>query len=342
MAAEGLKHTGAAAGSGSSGGGSSSSGGASPGGGSSSSTGSGGGGHRLGFAESFFLSGSAAAVSKTSAAPIERVKLLLQNQNELIKQGKLTSGYSGVKDCVSKTLRNEGVLAFWRGNMASVIRYFPQQALNFAFKDQIKMIFKVSKTASNQEKLAKNVLSGGCAGSLSLLFIQSIDYTRTRLAMDAKNSANKRQFNGIIDVYVKTIRTDGVRGLYRGFVISCLCIFIYRGLYFGLYDTFKPIVLGEGDVWFHTFLLGWAVTITSGLTAYPIDTLKRRMMMTSGEKVKYKSSWDCFKQVIRNEGAGALYRGCGVNIVRGVAGAGVLSGSDKLKSVYMGWRLHNL
>ena len=114
----------------------------------------------LGFAESFLLSGTAAAVAKTSAAPIERVKLLLQNQNELIKQGRLDQGFAGVKDCVTKTVRNEGVLAFWRGNFASVIRYFPQQALNFAFKDQFKAVFKASKNASHQEKLAKNVLSG--------------------------------------------------------------------------------------------------------------------------------------------------------------------------------------
>jgi len=238
---------------------------------------------------------------------------------------------------VSKTLRNEGVLAFWRGNFASVIRYFPQQALNFAFKDEIKKVFKVSKNASNQEKLAKNVLSGGFAGSLSLLFIQSIDYTRTRLAMDARNSASERQFKGIIDVYVKTIKADGVRGLYRGFVVSCTCIFIYRGLYFGLYDTLKPILLSENSVWLHTFLLGWVVTITSGLTAYPIDTLRRRMMMTSGERVKYRGSLDCLRQIVVQEGVGALYRGCGVNVVRGVAGAGVLSGFDKLKKLYMEW-----
>ena len=88
----------------------------------------------LGFSENFLLSGCAAAVSKTSAAPIERVKLLLQNQGELIKQGKLNTAYRGVKDCVTKTLTNEGVTSFWRGNFASVLRYFPQQALNFAFK----------------------------------------------------------------------------------------------------------------------------------------------------------------------------------------------------------------
>ena len=74
--------------------------------------------------------------------------------------------------------------------------------------------------------------------------MQSIDYTRTRLATDAK-SGGRRQFNGIVDCYVKTYRADGVRGLYRGFFVSCTCIFIYRGLYFGLFDSLKPILLGE-------------------------------------------------------------------------------------------------
>lgn len=94
----------------------------------------------LGFMESFVLSGTAAAISKTSAAPIERVKLLLQNQNELLKQGKLQHRYSGATECITRTFKYEGVLSFWRGNFASVIRYFPQQALNFAFKDQVNIM----------------------------------------------------------------------------------------------------------------------------------------------------------------------------------------------------------
>jgi hypothetical protein len=51
--------------------------------------------------------------------------------------------------------RNEGVWSFWRGNMASVIRYFPQQALNFAFKDEIQRMFKISKNATYKEKFSK-------------------------------------------------------------------------------------------------------------------------------------------------------------------------------------------
>jgi len=294
---------------------------------------------KLGFAENFMLSGVAAAVSKTAAAPIERVKLLVQNQAEMMKQGSLDRPYNGVVDCTLRTMKTEGVFSFWRGNMANVIRYFPTQALNFAFKDTVQGLFKTAKDAPQYEKFAKNILSGGCAGSLSLTFVYSLDYCRTRLANDAKSKDGKRQYNGMIDVYVKTLKTDGIQGLYRGFVISCVGIFIYRGMYFGLYDSLKPILLGDNASVFLSFILGWIVTVTAGLMSYPIDTVRRRMMMTSGQAVKYKGSMDCFVQVLKNEGFMSLMKGAGANILRGVAGAGVLAGFDKFKEVYVAWRL---
>merc|ERR1712044_132158 len=111
---------------------------------------------QLNFFENFMLSGVAAVVSKTAAAPIERVKLLVQNQDEMIKQGKLSEPYKGVIDCTVKTFKTEGLIPFWRGNLANCIRYFPTQALNFAFKDKIKALFKSGKDESYASKFMKN------------------------------------------------------------------------------------------------------------------------------------------------------------------------------------------
>jgi len=296
---------------------------------------------KLGFAENFALSGAAAIISKTAAAPIERVKLLVQNQDEMIKAGRLDKPYKGVIDCTVRTFKNEGVIPFWRGNLANCIRYFPTQALNFAFKDQIKLMFKSSKKDSYMVSFSKNIASGGVAGAMSLCFVYSLDYARTRLANDAKSGSKggERQFNGLIDVYKKTLKSDGFVGLYRGFAISCVGIIVYRGCYFGFYDSLKPILLGDKPSLLASFALGYVVTITSGLISYPIDTIRRRMMMTSGEAVKYKGSMDCAVQVIKNEGAMSLMKGAGANILRGVAGAGVLAGFDKFKEVYIAWRL---
>jgi len=294
---------------------------------------------KLGFAENFALSGAAAVISKTAAAPIERVKLLVQNQDEMIKQGRLDKPYSGVIDCTTRTLKTEGVLPFWRGNLANCIRYFPTQALNFAFKDKIKALFGSKKTDGYGIKFAKNIASGGAAGAMSLCFVYSLDYARTRLANDAKGKGGERMYNGLIDVYSKTLKTDGIQGLYRGFVISCVGIIVYRGCYFGFYDTLKPLLLGDDAGVMLSFALGYVVTISAGLVSYPIDTIRRRMMMTSGQAVKYNGSVDCFVKIVKAEGFMSLMKGAGANILRGVAGAGVLAGFDKFKSVYMAWRL---
>lgn len=297
-------------------------------------------GAKLGFAENFALSGAAAVISKTAAAPIERVKLMVQNQDEMLKAGRLKEPYKGVIDCTIRTYRTEGIIPFWRGNLANCLRYFPTQALNFAFKDQIKALFNMKKTDSYGVKFTKNIFSGGAAGAMSLCFVYSLDYARTRLANDAKagKGGGSRQFNGLVDVYRKTLKSDGFVGLYRGFVISCIGIIVYRGCYFGFYDTLKPILLGENAGVLISFVLGYVVTISAGLVSYPIDTIRRRMMMTSGQAVKYRGSWDCTVQILKNEGAMSFMKGAGANILRGVAGAGVLAGFDKFKELYIYWR----
>merc|ERR1711936_902939 len=94
---------------------------------------------KLGFVENFALSGAAAVISKTAAAPIERIKLLVQNQDEMIKAGRLSEPYKGVIDCTVKTFRSEGLLPFWRGNLANCLRYFPTQALTLPSRTQSRL-----------------------------------------------------------------------------------------------------------------------------------------------------------------------------------------------------------
>jgi len=289
----------------------------------------------------FLMGGVSAAVSKTAAAPIERVKLLIQNQDEMIKQGRLSEPYKGIGDCFKRTMAEEGVPALWRGNMANVIRYFPTQALNFAFKDQFKRMFGYNKDKDGYWVwFAGNLASGGLAGAASLTVVYSLDYARTRLANDNKaaKKGGERQFNGLIDVYKKTLATDGVAGLYRGFVVSCVGIVVYRGLYFDLCDSLKPVLLTGNmkDSFLGSFLLGWSITIGAGLASYPLDTVRRRMMMTSGQAVKYRSSLHAFSEIVKNEGVNSLFKGAGANILRAIAGAGVLAGYDQLQVIFFG------
>ncbi|KAI9205744.1 mitochondrial carrier [Polychytrium aggregatum] len=291
------------------------------------------------FATDFLLGGVAAAVSKTIAAPIERVKLLIQNQDEMIKSGRLATPYKGIVDCFGRVIKEEGAGSLWRGNLANVIRYFPTQALNFAFKDYFKQLFG-QKKENYAAFVAGNIAAGSAAGALSLSVVYSLDFARTRLANDNKSAkkGGARQYAGLVDVYKQTIATDGVAGLYRGFGISLVGIIIYRGLYFGMYDSIKPLVL-TGDMknsFLGSFILGFGVTNVASLLAYPVDTIRRRMMMTAGTGTKYRSALDCAGQILKNEGFSSFFKGAGANILRAIAGAGAISGYDQLQLIMFG------
>ena len=149
----------------------------------------------VGFARDFALGGVSGAVAKTITAPIERVKLLIQTQdaNPRIRSGEVPR-YTGIVNCFSRVSSEQGVAAFWRGNFTNVIRYFPTQAFNFAFKDSIKKLFPRydPKTQFGSFFLVQ-LASGGLAGAGSLCIVYPLDYARTRLASDV--GKGQRDFN---------------------------------------------------------------------------------------------------------------------------------------------------
>jgi solute carrier family 25 (adenine nucleotide translocator) protein 4/5/6/31 len=277
----------------------------------------------------FVLGGVSAAISKTAVAPIERIKLLLQTQDA---NAKITSDkkYKGIVDCLVRVPKEEGVSAFWRGNLANVIRYFPTQALNFAFKDTYKKIFCPFNPKTDFWKFFfGNLASGGAAGATSLMVVYPLDFARTRLAADVGKGAADRQFTGLVDCLSKIHKSDGMKGLYQGFGVSVLGIIIYRACYFGGYDTLKRVLfVNEGaqktSILFK-FLVAQIVTGVSGLVSYPLDTVRRRLMMQSGRKdVMYTGTFDCFRKVYQKEGGRAFFKGALSNILRGMGASLVL------------------
>merc|ERR1712042_320300 len=284
----------------------------------------------MSFAQDFIAGGISAAVSKTAVAPIERVKLLLQVQ-AVSKQLTEAQKYKGMVDCFVRIPKEQGFMAFWRGNVVNVIRYFPTQALNFAFKDKYKAIFMSGVTPDQFWKFfAANLASGGAAGATSLAIVYPLDFARTRLGADVGKSAAEREFKGLADCIVKSFKADGVvKGLYPGFISSVQGIIIYRAIYFGAYDTAKQFA-GDKPSIFVRFAIAQTVAAGSVTVAYPFDTVRRRLMMMSGEQEKmYKGTWDCWKKIARDEGMKGFFKGNFTNVLRSIGCALVLVGYDE-------------
>lgn len=270
--------------------------------------------------------GLAGGVSKTVVAPIERVKLILQTQ-DVSTQISADKRYKGIWDVFRRLPSEQGIASFWRGNMVNVIRYFPTQALNFAFKDKYKqMIVKHKPKEDFWKFFAENLASGGAAGATSLAFVYPLDFARTRLAADL-GSKGARQFSGLFNCISVIHKKDGLKGLYKGFGVSVGGIIVYRAAFFGGYDTAKGIFIQDPKN--ASFLVSWllaqSVTTAAGIVSYPFDTVRRRMMMQSGRQdVLYKNTFDCWIKIARNEGPKAFFKGALSNVIRGSGGALVL------------------
>jgi len=223
--------------------------------------------------------------------------------------------------------------------MANVVRYFPTQALNFAFKDFYKTIFNPYDPKKEPVKFFfGNCASGGAAGATSLTVVYPLDFARTRLAADVGQGTD-REFTGLVDCLQKIAKKDGAAGLYRGFGISVVGIIGYRASYFGLFDTGKvmlfPDVKNASIFWLWAF--AQIVTVSAGVVSYPLDTVRRRLMMDSGRAVKmYNGTGDCFKRILADEGAKAFFKGSLSNVIRGTGGALVLVFYSKIEAILFG------
>jgi len=284
------------------------------------------------FALDFFLGGMSGAISKTATAPIERVKLVIQTQdaNPRIMSGEVAR-YTGIGNCFSRIYQEQGLGAFWRGNFTNVIRYFPTQAFNLAFKDTIKKMFpKYNPKTEFWQFFAVNLASGGAAGAGSLTIVYPLDYARTRLASDV--GSGKKTFEGLGDCLVKTARgPKGVMGLYNGFGVSVAGIIAYRGVQFGTFDTIMGLNPYKDDLGVmgmcSTFASAQTAVLASATVTYPFDTVRRRLQMESEKAVEdrmYKGTFHCVQTISAKEGVSALYKGFAANALRTVGAALVL------------------
>tara|TARA_R110002050_G_scaffold34194_1_gene86476 strand:- start:99 stop:1055 length:957 start_codon:yes stop_codon:yes gene_type:complete len=290
------------------------------------------GGEFIAFAKDFAVGGVSGGIAKTCTAPMERVKLIMQTQdaNPRIRSGEVAR-YDGIRDCFLRIPKEQGVKAFWRGNLTNVVRYIPTQAFNFAFKDRIKNLFPKYNSDKDFGKFASvQIASGAMAGAGCLCIVYPLDYARTRLGSDVGQGS--RDFKGLTECIVKTATgPKGPLALYNGFGISVLGIIPYRGVYFGLYDSMReknPYKKDHGVKGIITrFAIAQFSAVSAGLVANPFDIIRRRLQMQSDKPQKewvYTGAANCASTILRKEGWRAFYKGAGANAIRTLGSALVL------------------
>jgi solute carrier family 25 (adenine nucleotide translocator) protein 4/5/6/31 len=280
--------------------------------------------------------GVSGAVSKTITAPLEKVKLAIQNQdsNPKIISGEMKR-YTGMGDCFRRHVTEIGVGSLWRGNVANCIRYVPTAAFNLMFKDTIKGAFpKYDKNKEFGKFAASQIASGAAAGGLTNTLVYPLIYVRTVLGADI---GKVKQFNSMGDCLVKTAKSGGVLSLYNGIGPSSVGIVVYRGAQFGLQDilkAFNPYQMDFTPIGLASkFIVAQTAVSVSGIVAYPFDTMQRRLQIEASkpkEEQIYKGMVDCGKKIMAAEGPGGFFKGALANVLRGTGAAIVLVLYDEI------------
>jgi len=287
------------------------------------------------------IGGSIGAVAKTVMSPVERVKLLMQTQdsNPDVLSGKVKR-YNGIGDCFRRVHSEQGVKAFWRGNLVNCLRYAPQQGSALAFNDLLNKMFPdYSSKTDFWKSVAVKLTSGGLAGAVANTICYPFDFARTRLASDL--ATGKPKFSGIMDCIASTVRGQGLTGLYTGWSVTVAGAFVYRAGQLGLFKQIQDMNPYQNDKGTIGAVSSF-VAVTTARTAimpfnYPFDTVRRRMMLESEKPVatrQYKGSLDCFRQVMAKEGAKGMYKGMVPELFRGVGGSLVIVAYDRLKVIF--------
>ena len=280
----------------------------------------------------------------------------------------------GAFEVAKKVYERQGLVAFWRGNTPNVIRQGGTAAMNFLLMDWYKtairpiLVWSLSlpsdrdpQARRKRRAIISSFLSGGLAGGTVTTVLYPVEFIRTRLAMDVgRGTADVPRLypGGMRDVCSSIWKVDGWRGLYQGYGIALAGVVLYRALHLGGYDAVKTEILhrrghnigisgaqqgnpndskhntAAGLTMGERFLAAQIVSLTAGTACYPIDSVRRRLMMQAGlpiEQRLYKNSLDCFRRVWATEGLHGFYLGIGPNLVRSIGASLLLVSYDVFK-----------
>jgi solute carrier family 25 phosphate transporter 23/24/25/41 len=277
--------------------------------------------------KSLAAGGVAGAVSRTSVAPLERLKILMQIQgNE--KQ------YTGVVQGTLQMFRNDGVRGMFKGNGLNCIRIIPNQAIKFLTYEQLSRKishYLIDQGGDGQLTPVMRLLAGAGAGIIGMSATYPMDMVRGRITIQ---ETGHQQYRGLLHATGCIVREEGLLALWRGWLPSVIGVVPYVGLNFGVYETLKDVIIkmyglrDERDLSIAVRLGCGALAGTLGQTlAYPFDVVRRRLQVSGwsgakalhadhGQAVAYRGMVDCFVRTVREEGVQALFKGLAPNYVK--------------------------
>ncbi|XP_025419839.1 probable calcium-binding mitochondrial carrier CBG00135 [Sipha flava] len=215
---------------------------------------------------------TSAAITKTLSAPLDRIMVHMQ-----------VTECDGFRAAVRHVYCKQGFWqGFWRGNGLNVLKSSPEFAVKFSLYDYVKRRLKAyhgDENLTSSDRFAAGAVAGVCSQTL----MYPLENAKTRLIVG--------NHLGIADVLTKTYRTDGARGLYKGFWPNMASIFVYTGIFLMTYEHVKQLQydrmaagawLPVSHEWMVHSISAMCSSVVGMILCYPISRIITRLQIENG------------------------------------------------------------
>jgi len=248
-----------------------------------------------------FLGGLASMASELVTFPADNVKTRIQMNG---RDG--LPNYKSTVDCIIRTSKSKGILGFYNGAHAAVIRQALYSSVRIAIYEKLKRQFHTDITKVGYfEKL----FAGGFAGAIGCIVGNPADILKIRLINDVNNT----KYAGLFDAFRQIIRNDGYRGFYKGLNVNVVRAIAINAAELATYDHMKQFATNTLQLNPHNISTHFFASVIAGICAAfvssPADVLRTRYMNHLNSGSPYSSSWDCALSILKTEGFFAFYKG---------------------------------
>ncbi|CAM6087347.1 unnamed protein product [Calypogeia fissa] len=186
-----------------------------------------------------YAAGIAAGVATVVVGhPFDTIKIKLQTQRRTPHGPQYRSAFH----CCTQLLKAEGIKGLYRGATPSFIGVSVESSLLFGSYSQLKTFLEAGDT--NSSLLKAVVPAAALAGASASTILCPSELVKCRLQVDAKGiAAGAQHYDGPLDCIRKTIKTEGIQGLFRGLTATCLREAIGNACFFVTYETTRHRML---------------------------------------------------------------------------------------------------
>ncbi|KAK7300768.1 hypothetical protein RJT34_11618 [Clitoria ternatea] len=181
----------------------------------------------------FMGGGLAGVTAATSTYPLDLVRTRLAAQTNF-------TYYRGICHALQTITKDEGIFGLYKGLGTTLLTVGPSIAISFSVYESLRSFWQSNRP--NDSTVVVSLACGSLSGIASSTATFPLDLVRRRKQLEGAGGRARVYTTGLFGMFRHIIRTEGMRGLYRGILPEYYKVVPGVGICFMTYETLKMLL----------------------------------------------------------------------------------------------------